>query len=126
MKCIYHNFKNNNKFDCVPFFFNNARYLTLGTYNVLTIQTVCLTPLSIITHHKKSYNGSQQDAISFMDGRKKKKKHSLLIIILNKISKTVMRFWFYAYTSIITHHQKGNNGSQRDAISFMYPANTTH
>ena len=30
-----------NKFERVPFFFNYAHYLTLGTFNVLIIQKMC-------------------------------------------------------------------------------------
>ena len=43
-KCIYiyHNFKYSNKFERVPPFFNVVGYLTLGTFNVLIIQTDCV------------------------------------------------------------------------------------
>ena len=37
--------KNKNNLKKLPFFFNDDRYLPLGTFNVLILQTVCLTPL---------------------------------------------------------------------------------
>ena len=40
VKCTYHHFKNKKMFERVPFLFNDARYLPLGTFNVLIIQTV--------------------------------------------------------------------------------------
>ena len=44
MKYIHDHLKNKNNFKSLPPFFNDDRYLTPGTFNVLVIQTVCLTP----------------------------------------------------------------------------------
>ena len=32
VKCTYHHFQNKNEFERFTFFFNDARYLTLGTF----------------------------------------------------------------------------------------------
>ena len=46
VNCIYDHLKNqNNIIKKLPLFFNDGRYLPVGTFNVLIKQTVCLTPL---------------------------------------------------------------------------------